>query len=153
MIIEPASMTDERIRRRVRALIEHRGLTVKEVAAATGTPYRTLVGHLKEGGTRLTAETVGKLAVALRISVDWLVTGRGHLFDGEACGLAIAMCISWHRKIEEEKGVGVIGPEVFIAYYLSHYGSRDIPSDKAVRVPDETEPPCERWPFTRLDIP
>ncbi|MBR1536800.1 MAG: helix-turn-helix transcriptional regulator [Treponema sp.] len=55
--------------------LDYQGLTVKELSAKTGIPKPTLSCYLSSRRTMPTADVAVKIAEALNVSVEYLVTG------------------------------------------------------------------------------
>ena len=56
--------------------IEYKGIIIKELAAKTGIPKPTISCYLSARQTMPTAEAAVKIAKALNVSVEFLVTGK-----------------------------------------------------------------------------
>ena len=64
--------------RRLRSEIEYIGLNQKEFAAKTGIKKRTLDTYLRAQQSMPPADTAVKIAAALGLSVEYLVTGKAY---------------------------------------------------------------------------
>jgi transcriptional regulator with XRE-family HTH domain len=64
--------------KRLRSEIEYIGLNQKEFAAKTGIKKRALDAYLRAPQSMPPADTAVKIAAALGLSVEYLVTGREH---------------------------------------------------------------------------
>jgi len=60
----------------LRAELDYRGLTVKELSAKTGIPKGTLDCYLGVRASMPPADIAAKIATALDVSVEYLVTGQ-----------------------------------------------------------------------------
>ena len=60
---------------RLRSAIRDSGFNLKEFAAKSGVPYRTLQDYVA-GARDPGAENLSKMATHLRVSMDWILTGR-----------------------------------------------------------------------------
>jgi transcriptional regulator with XRE-family HTH domain len=63
-------------RENLRNELDFQGLIVKELSAKTGIPVATLDCYLKTQSTEPSAENAVKIAQALEVSVEYLVTGK-----------------------------------------------------------------------------
>ena len=59
-----------------RAELTYSGILIKEIAATTGISYRTLNNYLSKKGQLPSIETGVKIARALGVSVEYLVSGE-----------------------------------------------------------------------------
>ena len=64
--------------KRLRSEIEYIGLNQKEFAAKAGIKKRALDGYLRAQQSMPPADTAVKIAAALGLSVEYLVTGKEH---------------------------------------------------------------------------
>jgi len=64
--------------RRLRSEIEYLGLTQKEFAAKAGIKKRALDAYLRAQQSMPPADTAVKIAAALGLSVEYLVTGKAY---------------------------------------------------------------------------
>ncbi|MBR1615741.1 MAG: helix-turn-helix transcriptional regulator [Treponema sp.] len=62
-------------RDRLRAVIEYKGLSVKELASKTEISYSTFLSYIDARGTLPNVLTAVRLAKILGVSVEWLVAG------------------------------------------------------------------------------
>ncbi len=62
-------------RDRLRAVIEYKGLSVKELASKTEISYSTFLSYIDARGTLPNVLTAVRLAKMLGVSVEWLVAG------------------------------------------------------------------------------
>jgi len=62
--------------KRLRSEIEYAGLSQKEFAAKAGLKQRALDAYLRETKSMPPADTAVKIAAALGVTVEYLVTGR-----------------------------------------------------------------------------
>lgn len=60
---------------RLRAVIEYRGMSIKELASETQISYSTFLSYIDARGTLPNVLTAVKLAKILDVSVEWLVAG------------------------------------------------------------------------------
>lgn len=63
-------------RTNLRNELDYQGLTVKELSAKTGIPKPTLSCYLSSRKTMPTADAAVKIAKALNVTVEYLVTGE-----------------------------------------------------------------------------
>lgn len=70
---------------RLRSVLDHKGLSIKEASDLVGIPYRTLQNYLLDE-REPNAKAMGALRTHLGISVDWLLTGEGSMFHGMSDG-------------------------------------------------------------------
>ena len=69
-------------RTNLRNELDYQGLTVKELSAKTGIPKPTLSCYLSSRKTMPTADAAVKIAKALNVTVEYLVTGeRGKISE------------------------------------------------------------------------
>lgn len=61
--------------------LKYRGMLVKELAAKSGIPKGTIDHYLAEKNTEPVAENAVKIAQALGVSVEYLVTGKNPQFS------------------------------------------------------------------------
>jgi transcriptional regulator with XRE-family HTH domain len=66
---------DEVIAKRLKALLDGRGITIKSAAERLDVPYRTLQNQLM-GNNRMTASTLAKLLSLLELPVEAIIEGR-----------------------------------------------------------------------------
>lgn len=70
-------MHDNKIATRLRLLKEKHGWTTQTMAEMTGLPKRTLDSYTRREGAPLPGlDALGKMAVGLGVSLDWLVHGQ-----------------------------------------------------------------------------
>ena len=60
--------------------LQFRGLTVKELSALSGIKKQTLDNYLSTHNSTPSAEAAVKIAQAVNVSVEYLVTGKKFLF-------------------------------------------------------------------------
>jgi len=65
----------------LRAELDYQGLTVKELSAKTGIPKGTLDCYLGVRASMPPADIATKIAIALDVTVEFLVTGEGKKQD------------------------------------------------------------------------
>lgn len=63
--------------------LQFRGLTVKELSALSGIKKQTLDNYLSTHNSTPSAEAAVKIAQALNVSVEYLVTGKNSYFQKE----------------------------------------------------------------------
>lgn len=61
---------------RLRGEIEYKGMMIKEIAAASGVNNNTFLSYVDARGSLPNVETAVKIAQALGVSVEYLVTGE-----------------------------------------------------------------------------
>ncbi|MBO2656196.1 helix-turn-helix domain-containing protein [Shewanella algae] len=67
------------ISKRLSEILEHLSLSITEVAEKTGMSYKTVYNYLR-GDREPNAEAMVKFNRHLGISINWLLTGDGHMF-------------------------------------------------------------------------
>lgn len=77
---DPTSKDDSQIADRVRVLMALRKVKLRGLSELTGIPYHTLQSYLLARHT-IPAPAVGKIAVALGSSADWLILGEPPRLD------------------------------------------------------------------------
>ena len=60
----------------VKAELEYKGILIKELAIDSGVNRRTIDNYLRENESQPTAENAVKIAQALGVTVEYLVTGK-----------------------------------------------------------------------------
>ena len=83
--------------------LEYKGMKVKELAARTGINKRTLDQYLASAAKMPSAENAVKIADALEVSVEYLVTGRGTQ-GGQQCedgGATVVLYKKYHELIAD----------------------------------------------------
>ncbi len=68
--------------KRLRAVLDQRGLSIKDAADLCGIPYRTLQNYLLDERDP-NAKSLVAISTKLGISIDWLLTGDGPMVRGE----------------------------------------------------------------------
>lgn len=63
--------------------LKYQGMLVKELADKTGIPKGTIDHYLAEKNTAPIAENAVKIAQALNVSVEYLVTGKDSILNNE----------------------------------------------------------------------
>ncbi|UKI56357.1 MAG: helix-turn-helix domain-containing protein [Treponema succinifaciens] len=63
--------------------LKYQDLKVKELAVKAGVPKRTIDHYLTENSYTPSADTAVKIAQALKVSVEYLVTGKDSSFHPE----------------------------------------------------------------------
>lgn len=66
--------------------------TAREAAASLGIPYPTYAGH--ENGSRGVVRAAPQYARRYRVTLDWLLTGKGDLYQADSMG-------KWKTQIQE----------------------------------------------------
>ena len=69
-------------RENLKSELSFQGILVKELSARTGINKRTLDNYLREHGNIPSADIAVKIADALDVSVEFLVTGKERKFPG-----------------------------------------------------------------------
>ena len=69
-------------RENLKSELSFQGILVKELASQTGINKRTLDNYLREKGNIPSADIAVKIASALGVSVEFLVTGMGRKVQG-----------------------------------------------------------------------
>lgn len=65
---------------RLKQILEVKGMSVKEFSELTGISYRSAMNYLNEGRDP-NVEGLVKIHEALGISITWLLTGKGAMFQ------------------------------------------------------------------------
>ncbi|VEB27443.1 Helix-turn-helix domain [Actinobacillus lignieresii] len=68
------------ISNRLKQILEVKGMTIKEFSELTGISYRSAMNYLNEGRDP-NVEGLVKIHEALGISITWLLTGKGAMFQ------------------------------------------------------------------------
>ena len=68
---------------RLRQEIEYKGLLVKELSAEVGISNSTFLSYIDARGVLLNVETAVKIASALGVSVEYLVTGKEPIYNSK----------------------------------------------------------------------
>lgn len=76
-------MEKSSFRKNLRNELDFQNLTVKELAAMTGIPKTTIDCYLGVRETMPPADIATKIANALKVSVEYLVTGKNDLVEEE----------------------------------------------------------------------
>ena len=66
---------------RLRQEIEYKGLLVKELSAEVGISNSTFLSYIDARGVLPNVETAVKIASALGVSVEYLVTGKEPIYN------------------------------------------------------------------------
>ncbi len=74
-------------RENLKSELTFQGILVKELSLKTGINKRTLDNYLREKGNIPSADIAVKIANALNVSVEYLVTGKERQQDLEASGI------------------------------------------------------------------
>jgi transcriptional regulator with XRE-family HTH domain len=92
-------------RKNLRDELDFQGIIVKELSAKTGIPVATLECYLKTQSTEPSAENAVKIARALEVSVEYLVTGKNPEFarSHEVLSRDERMIIRRLRKLNPEQ--------------------------------------------------
>lgn len=69
---------------RLREEIEYRGILIKELSAAVGISNSTFLSYIDARGVLPNVETAVKIASALNVSVEYLVTGETQNPNGKS---------------------------------------------------------------------
>ena len=72
-----------RIFERLRLVCSAKGLKLKTFSEVTGLAYRTAQGYLN-GDREPNAEGMAIICTHLGVNINWLLTGQGEMFIGEA---------------------------------------------------------------------
>lgn len=72
--------------RRVRTLRTERRITQEQLAEAIGIST-SFVGHIERGEKQCSLETVSRLAIYLKTTIDYLALGRQNLCNQQSCSL------------------------------------------------------------------
>ena len=72
---------DTSFRENLRNELDYQNMTVKELSAKSGIPKPTLECYLRRHAVMPSAEAAVKIAKALKVSVEYLVTGEGDTRD------------------------------------------------------------------------
>lgn len=72
----PVTAADDTVAGRIRLVLAHRGLTVRDLARRSGVPYRTLQDTLTES-YGLKVATLAAICRTLGVSADYIVLGVG----------------------------------------------------------------------------
>lgn len=65
---------------RLKQILEVKGMSIKEFSELTGISYRSAMNYLNEGRDP-NVEGLVKIHEALEISITWLLTGKGAMFQ------------------------------------------------------------------------
>ena len=65
---------------RLKQILEVKGMSIKEFSELTGISYRSAMNYLNEGRDP-NVEGLVKIHEALGISITWLLTGKGAMFQ------------------------------------------------------------------------
>ena len=68
---------------RLRQEIEYKGLLVKELSAEVGISNSTFLSYIDARGVLPNVETAVKIASALGVSVEYLVTGKDPIYNSK----------------------------------------------------------------------
>lgn len=68
------------ISNRLKQILEVKGMSIKEFSELTGISYRSAMNYLNEGRDP-NVEGLVKIHEALGISITWLLTGKGAMFQ------------------------------------------------------------------------
>ena len=68
---------------RLRQEIEYKGLLVKELSAEVGISNSTFLSYIDARGVLPNVETAVKIAAALGVSVEYLVTGKEPIYNSK----------------------------------------------------------------------
>ena len=64
---------------RLKALIAHSGMNIKEFCDLTAIPYKTMQNYLA-GTRKIGAEALTAISLYLKADIDWLLTGEGGMY-------------------------------------------------------------------------
>ena len=78
---------DSNFGKNLRNELDFQGITVKELSAKTGIPVTTLDCYLKTKSAEPSAKNAVKIALALAVSVEYLVTGETPEFEKSPAAL------------------------------------------------------------------
>lgn len=112
---------------RIRNAMAQRGLTMRELADCSGVPYGTLQNYLL-GKHNIPAPTLGKIAIALDVSADWLILGRPAHVDAEILAELLHFLETLLNRTSEKLSQREIA-QIFIDEYQHRYAWRSTPSD------------------------
>ncbi|HIE02721.1 MAG TPA: XRE family transcriptional regulator [Thiotrichaceae bacterium] len=68
------------IKERLKLVMEHNNLNLKEFSSQCETPYNTLQNYLL-GRRKIGIDTITKIHVQLNINTNWLLTGQGEMYE------------------------------------------------------------------------
>ncbi|MDR1972189.1 MAG: helix-turn-helix domain-containing protein [Treponema sp.] len=92
-----------KFRENLKELLIFQDMQVKELAVLSGVKKRTIDNYLRESGAEPSAENAVKIAGALGVTVEYLVTGK-HPGLPETGGLGLAELRTVIKQVEKLNG-------------------------------------------------
>ncbi|HDR0618872.1 helix-turn-helix domain-containing protein [Pasteurella multocida] len=90
---------------RLKQILEVKGMSVKEFSELTGISYRSAMNYLNEGRDP-NVDGLVKIHEALGVSITWLLTGKGTMFnsvvDGNELSEKERELISHYRMLSDD---------------------------------------------------
>ena len=82
--------------------LTYQGILVKELSAKTGIAKRTIDNYLRSNESQPTAENAVKIAKALNVTVEYLVTGKNdNTKQSDSLGIELPLCKKYYRIIKK----------------------------------------------------
>ena len=78
---EPIKMN---IKERLSILLKHKNMNLKEFSIFCGVPYKTLQNYTSGQRKTMNSDTLAKIATHTGISINWLLTGQGSMYNEES---------------------------------------------------------------------
>ncbi len=82
--------------------LTYQGILVKELSAKTGIAKRTIDNYLRSNESQPTAENAVKIAKALNVTVEYLVTGKNdNTKQSDFLDIELPLCKKYYRLIKK----------------------------------------------------
>ena len=82
--------------------LSYQGILVKELSAKSGIAKRTIDNYLRSNESQPTAENAVKIAKALNVSVEYLVTGKNeNLKQSDSLEIDLPLCKKYYTLIKK----------------------------------------------------